>query len=736
MPPTQLSSELVGLLHHVELSRAGWWQNSVHRLITGALWLLGKPRTESQLLDHLRIDQGAPLNEALFSTALAKLEQRGDVLRISGDRLQLSDECGRKLATDYQQSHKDEAAARAEFANHLAAAGSAIDPTEAWQLFIGTFLMPLLRASGARVYELLSGKRIDHENQQLRAFLDQQSDEEKERVREAVSAFFDKASVAVRSFVLQRLHATFVVQSSSLDRGTLDAVVAATQKPPRLRLFLDTNFLFSVLGIHDDVANRCATALINVVGQIQSKASVKLYVLSSTVGELTHAINSRIDDLRELKLSSNLASGAVALLSGPIRKFAEQCAKVGKPIDPEQYFSPYIRDLLAILKERGVDLFNQPSDQYKTRQPVVDDIHDQRKYEEDKYGPRAKSYDKLEHDIVLWHFANDRRPPAITSPLEAEYWVTTEDFRFLGFDAYKCREGDVQNRVCLHPTVLLQVLQFWVPTTPEFEDALFGSLGLGAMFRVDNASEQTTIKILNALSRYEDVGDLPEESVRGILLSDALRVKMNESRDVEEQVQLVKEELIAQHQELATKVESAEREKHELRSERDRLILETVELREQLALSHADSRTQAERANNADSRSEALEERLSRIERQAAERESRQQVWRGRAIFGAKIAAILIVIILASLGVYFLLRHASLDRPAAAVAVSALGLIAFALAFDHIGARTPAVTSWRAFQWFSTWKGWIIGLLVTSELGALIPGWVTAAKGFIERALR
>ena len=41
MAPRELSPEIVALVHHVELNKAGWWQKSLQKLIANVLWMSG-----------------------------------------------------------------------------------------------------------------------------------------------------------------------------------------------------------------------------------------------------------------------------------------------------------------------------------------------------------------------------------------------------------------------------------------------------------------------------------------------------------------------------------------------------------------------------------------------------------------------------------------------------------------------------------------------------------------------
>ena len=135
----------------------------------------------------------------------------------------------------------------------------------------------------------------------------------------------------------------------------------------------------------------------------------------------------------------------------------------------------------------------------------------------------------------------DRRPSVVESPADAKNWIVTEDFRFLSFDRFKRKSKKLEKvPICIHPATLVQILQFWVPRTPEFEEAILSNLRCPFLFHeFDKNSEKITISILEVLSRYENVGNLPEETVTSILLNDVLRNKIGKEKSIEKQIKLI-----------------------------------------------------------------------------------------------------------------------------------------------------------------------------------------------------
>jgi hypothetical protein len=49
-----LPADLVSLVHHTELNKAGWWNKTVQQLVLSVLWLSDEALTTQDLVDRFR----------------------------------------------------------------------------------------------------------------------------------------------------------------------------------------------------------------------------------------------------------------------------------------------------------------------------------------------------------------------------------------------------------------------------------------------------------------------------------------------------------------------------------------------------------------------------------------------------------------------------------------------------------------------------------------------------------
>src|ERR1700734_2373076 len=62
-PAPELSPQLLSLVQHIELNKAGWWERTIQKLIVNSIWLLGGQTSEASLLDDLRSRCGIQVDD-------------------------------------------------------------------------------------------------------------------------------------------------------------------------------------------------------------------------------------------------------------------------------------------------------------------------------------------------------------------------------------------------------------------------------------------------------------------------------------------------------------------------------------------------------------------------------------------------------------------------------------------------------------------------------------------------
>lgn len=720
-----LTPELVALVHHVELNRAGWWDVAIEKLLLTAFHLEPSKVTlsSSEVREVLKSSFAVEIDEAAVQEHLAQLVTAGQVLEPQLGRFKATETTLKKCEEDVALATQLESAVKARFSELLFRHCPSIDPEIGWNQFVEKFLIPLVRQLGAATYQLLEGSRAFSQLPHLAEFISCFEPAYAPGLESFLREFLNPADAPLRRYVLRTMNAFFVVRAGGLSKNIVDRL-ASKAKGFEATLFFDSNVLFSLLGLHENPADESSRKLVSVVRRLSSDMPIKLRVLPPTLDEMKRALKASQEELINLRIASSLLRPAInAGLTGITVKYLTLASERKGIVTPADYFEPYLKNLVTILHDNGVDIFNEDTARYRTRQDVVDDILQQRDFEKQRYGPTAKDYERLEHDIVLWHFVDDKRPPRPDSPLDAKYWIITADFRLLGFDAFKHKDGIGEIPLCLHPIALVQLLQFWIPLDTDLEEALFSAIRLPAVLApLGDDTEKISLQILNALSTFENIGDMPEETTTRILLNDALRQKLALENSVEGQIQLVKEALIEENKIAEERIRLEKAKSREIEEQYKSLEMRLAQSLGAVANLRADLQQTTEReraaqlaADEAIHRERETGEKIERLihEHEVMKDEARQRRLRTRRIvFVACYAMTLVILLSADIAIRrFAPRHELLIS--AEVIVGMLWLFGF----GWWGSENEAVKQWKPFLVAKKAKVWLLLAILGGIIG-------------------
>ncbi len=552
-----LNRELLSLVQHIELNKSGWWDLAVQQFVLAAIANEAHPATcLDEIHSFIKDDIGIGIQRPLLQSAVDKLSSQKKVFLLPKVGLKISEEQRESLVTNIEQSEHLQDAVKNSFVTLSAKFLPECDPSELWLEFHDGCLIPLIRALGANTLKLIKGGQVDYEREAVVAFTGAEEAPDYTARRNVVLNFLAPGDKNVREYVLRLMNASFFAEAGNVDRATLTNLTARGSHFSA-SIFLDTNFIFSLLDLHDNPANEAVRDLFSTIQKLGGQYQIKLYVLPTTLDEATRVISWAQDQAIRVRLEPNLIKAAVSTVgTGLIEKFLKTAQSSEMRLDASEYFGPFAKNLMTILTDKGVELYNESLEAHALKQEVIDDIVAQRERVDKGAGRRTKSYSAIEHDVVVWHYVKGRRPRA-DSPLQVKYWIVTLDYGFLGFDRYKAREDWNAIPVCLHPTSLAQLLQFWIPRSEEVDSAIFNAMRLPLLFpKFDSATEAVTIQILQALSKIENLSELPTGTITKIILNDGLRQRIAANPAVERGIELVKEEIVKLNQEITLKNEA------------------------------------------------------------------------------------------------------------------------------------------------------------------------------------
>jgi hypothetical protein len=257
------------------------------------------------------------------------------------------------------------------------------------------------------------------------------------------------------------------------------------------------------------------------------------------------------------------------------------------------------------------------------------------------------------------------------------------------------------------------MLQLWLPRDEALDRALLHGIRSLLPSVFDSQAEEATVRILTTLARYENVDDLDENTITMVLLNQALGDRIRKVDDVRQQVELVREAIVAQHADAKAQLAAEQKRRDELEAEYSSLLISKQRI-EELRAKESRDREELNR------RVAGLEEALRQsTQAQAAEVDRRHRT-RQLASFllvtavAAALAVVLSSILPPSLANSF---EMSIRRARLTIYTGSFGLAGLVMWLTG-----RALSSVRKATWFQKWVRtfkWALGVIWTIFLGVV-----------------
>src|ERR1043165_9706263 len=87
----KLPPELISLVHHVELNKAGWWDRRLEQRLEASLWISGEMQTTSELIVALKNNFQVEIEETKASRFLTRLCSKGTLVCMPEQKYRISE---------------------------------------------------------------------------------------------------------------------------------------------------------------------------------------------------------------------------------------------------------------------------------------------------------------------------------------------------------------------------------------------------------------------------------------------------------------------------------------------------------------------------------------------------------------------------------------------------------------------------------------------------------------------
>lgn len=374
---------------------------------------------------------------------------------------------------------------------------------------------------------------------------------------EAIREFFINKSQLRTRYIAQLLDGTFTFFALSIDKATSLYLTAGIES---LALFLDSNFIFAILGLHSDPVNDVTKELIDIIETYH--LPFRLYFHEETLLELRRVIQTTADHLKPYRWSQALSRAAISTgrLKGVNLRYHMKNAE--SPIDPEVFLTKY-EHMEQLLSEHGFVMYRRPppnSDFDNERYQLVAEY---KHYLEQRRPFRIKPYEAINHDMTIWQAAKGLRKKS-PNVFGNGAFVLSTDYLFYEFDWEHLRENADLGLV-VFPNQFIQILRPLIPTTDDF-DRRFVEVFAVPEFRSIGGDYSTTFaKVLSYLATFSD---LSERTAVSILTNEVLINNLNQADDEPKRLrELVDNALAEENEKLRRQGEKFQEETERARRE-------------------------------------------------------------------------------------------------------------------------------------------------------------------------
>ena len=722
-----VGGDIVALVQHVELNESGWVESATAKAVRFLFWLIDEPADSKDLFEQRGQIGLSSLTQAQVVAALTRLTEDGTILP-TGAKFKLSEAARLKVGAAVSNA---EAVEKGVIEKVIASARLAtntpeLEASQLWSLFRAEFIIPFIREFGARAYELITGQSTNVGQKAFIAEFLANFDLSRKAILEAmILSLLDKNDEGCRSYILGLLNTHFYQTSVSLPPGVIEKVFPSNGKSNRLRLILDTNFIFSLFDLHSNPSNEAVSLLAKIIAKLPPSIDVRMYVLPTTIREFRKSLIHYEGLAKNFRPAQNIVEGALKYgVSGVLDTYFTRIRESGYKISADDYFRPYHDGIGALLSQHNVSILNGEDEKYTEDQDTIDDALEQDAFYKRKFinePKRQKSYEQIWHDVLLWHYTADRRPTIVDTVFEAEWVGVTIDYGLLAFDSFKRRSGGVP--VLVHPASLVQALQLLVPQDENLERAILALMQMPFLFEAfDPSDERVTQKILSTLSRFDTVEDLSSETIMQLLGNRALRGKMETTSSKDEEIVLIRDAIIDHAADAEKKMAEAQEKLkaalYDQESAQERL--RAMELA--LENDRATRAIEAAAAGNARATVERENQRLQAELREAQDARALDTATRHqlRAFVWGSAVATVVTILLALLAYNFREPVAQIAR----WAPWALGLLALTIPtalLEYFSRRWSLISTYPAVALVRTSSSWLLWLVVFLILSILAP---------------
>jgi hypothetical protein len=426
---------------------------------------------------------------------------------------------------------------------------------------------------------------------------------------------------AFRMFIREPTETQLAFLGRLLNTGFYQTVLSLDPKARHLAaaeakqtvLYLDTNFLYAVLGVGSQVEAHTASRLLDLCRQM----GYSLRITPWTIDELRTSIASSRSDVLKVHRSQKSAK-VMAEVSGE-KGFAPAYWRALRDhgTDPADFFGKFDH-FQRFLKDNGI------KESPEKCAEIDADVEGIRAYSsplEAMYGVGTKNRAVIEHDaktrLLIERLRGDAEP---TAYMNVRYWFLTESTSLPTYGRSPIRASKrPKYPFCILTSTWAQIVRSVMPRTADLDEVIVGLLAspyVGYKLPISGTPKKAVERVV---ARIDSLKDVPASVAVAMVGDQSMAAKIGGEVDEAEMNRIIEESLTQKAEELEVRIATSAKET--VAAQRARI--EAEDRAKQAVESKSESEAERDQA-----RQEALAARASEeaAQRQADEKAAREAV--------------------------------------------------------------------------------------------------------------
>ncbi len=374
-----------------------------------------------------------------------------------------------------------------------------------------------------------------------------------------LAAFFKDASTERKRYIAQLLDSTFIIHMLHIDKNC-SALVRKQFKG--YRLYLDTNFIYRLLGLDGPMLQKAAqTAII-----IAKDLGFALIVSPRTIDEWQASIKWTVENLKKGPLiSPGLAQvGAEYTTQGDLttaywRKYAQT------KISIDDFFALY-QHIEELLKESDIKIKDTLCDRIRDDPLLTQEISKLNLATDSIKFPKVAEHDAFHRLLILR--LRGKSPPKTF--IDTKVWFLTCDTLLPKYDRMARKNPD-EIPFCILANQWIQTMRPFLPRTQDFDETFVDLFTSPYLRTYGHLSSNIAQKILGRISQFAEHS--PELAVK-VLMNVHLTKKLSHTEEEGKIIELIDSATAKAAEEFREERDEIEKQLEETKKEKAQLELE------------------------------------------------------------------------------------------------------------------------------------------------------------------